>query len=249
MPANGTNSKAGPSPVLGRLTRWLQANVLWRRDTARGFDPHAYWCNRHLERRGSLKAVGHIELDERQNAEEYDIRRHHIRRTLETLPDAPTRAIELGCGVGQMLLLLHDLGWEVTGVDISPIAIEQARTLIPRGNFHVADLSVVATLERFDLVAWFDVLFHVVDDSKWEQCVRRATGLLNQGGRLLLLEHLVDESMYQGQRGHVHFRPRTAYDRLFEQTGLRLEHHGRFYLPHSKVHKDILLLKKSAPGE
>jgi SAM-dependent methyltransferase len=212
-------------------------------------DPRAYWCNRHLERRGSLAAVGHVELDERQNAEEYDIRRHHIRRALEPLSGAPApRAIELGCGVGQMLLLLHDLGWEVTGVDISPIAIEEARKLIPRGNFHVADLSEVATLGTFDLVACFDVLFHVVDDTKWEVCLRRASGLLNPGGRLLLLEHLVDESVYQGRKGHVHFRPRKAYDRLFEQTGLRLEHHGRFGLPHSKVHKDLLLLMKPGPG-
>src|SRR5437868_12134070 len=39
----------------------------------------------------------------------------------------PGRVIELGCGTGTNSILLAQQGFEVTAVDISPLALEQAR--------------------------------------------------------------------------------------------------------------------------
>lgn len=58
-------------------------------------------------------------------------------------PGATTRAIDLGCGGGQGAILLARRGFQVTGVDFAPTAIELARRNAARAQvaaeFRVAD--------------------------------------------------------------------------------------------------------------
>ena len=41
---------------------------------------------------------------------------------------APGRALEVGCGTGTNAIYLAEHGFDVVGVDLSPVAVEQART-------------------------------------------------------------------------------------------------------------------------
>jgi SAM-dependent methyltransferase len=51
-----------------------------------------------------------------------------------------TRALDFGCGTGRSTRFLRDLGFAVSGVDISPAMLDQARTLDPAGDYRlVAD--------------------------------------------------------------------------------------------------------------
>jgi SAM-dependent methyltransferase len=50
------------------------------------------------------------------------------------------KALVVGCGLGDDAKYLHQLGFIVTGFDISPTAIEWARRLNPEIHFEVADL-------------------------------------------------------------------------------------------------------------
>ncbi len=50
------------------------------------------------------------------------------------------KALVVGCGLGDDAKYLHDLGFKVTGFDISPTAIEWAKKLNPEIHFEVADL-------------------------------------------------------------------------------------------------------------
>lgn len=47
------------------------------------------------------------------------------------------RAIDFGCGTGRSARLLRSLGFEVTGVDISPSMVARARQLDPGGDYHL----------------------------------------------------------------------------------------------------------------
>lgn len=49
-------------------------------------------------------------------------------------------ALVVGCGLGDDAKLLHELGFKVTGFDISPTAIAWAKRLNPHLHFEVADL-------------------------------------------------------------------------------------------------------------
>jgi SAM-dependent methyltransferase len=54
---------------------------------------------------------------------------------------APGRAIDLGCGTGTNVITLSSFGWQVTGVDLVPAAIEQARMKASQAGV-VADFRV-----------------------------------------------------------------------------------------------------------
>lgn len=49
-----------------------------------------------------------------------------LRRVLAECEIKPCRVLELGCGTGTNAILLAQLGFDVTAVDCSPLAIEQA---------------------------------------------------------------------------------------------------------------------------
>lgn len=53
---------------------------------------------------------------------------------------APGRAVDLGCGTGTNAVFLAENGWEVTGVDFIPEAIESARRKAADGNVNVTFL-------------------------------------------------------------------------------------------------------------
>lgn len=79
------------------------------------------------------------------------------------------RILEIGCGYGQEAIALAKLGYQVTAVDLSPAAIEQARINAKSENTNVH-------FQTFDLMhdqnsfAPFDVIFdisvlHTIDNS------------------------------------------------------------------------------------
>jgi SAM-dependent methyltransferase len=87
--------------------------------------------------------------------------------------------LEVGCGAGQLATLLRDQGLtRYVGFDLSPEAIAIARTMIPEGNFLVAnafETDVFATA-TYDTLLCTEVLEHITDDldliRRWPSGVR-----------------------------------------------------------------------------
>src|SRR5438874_5426529 len=50
-----------------------------------------------------------------------------LQRVVAEVPVAPCRAVELGCGTGASAVWLARQGFDVTALDLSPLAIERAR--------------------------------------------------------------------------------------------------------------------------
>ncbi|WP_437733900.1 class I SAM-dependent methyltransferase [Sorangium sp. So ce1335] len=105
------------------------------------------------------------------------------RMVLEVLGSSPgRRALEVGCGTGHWLKLLHDHGFEVTGLDASPAMLEQARARLP------AAALLLGTAERLplpdaqlDCVLCVNALHHFPDPPAFMAeafRVLRARGLL-----------------------------------------------------------------------
>jgi SAM-dependent methyltransferase len=71
----------------------------------------------------------------------------------------PCRAADLGCGTGASAVWLAQQGFEVTGIDLSPLAVERARQRAEQAGvscrFLAADLTVVPP----ELGGPFDFLF------------------------------------------------------------------------------------------
>lgn len=87
------------------------------------------------------------------------------RLTPATLP--PGRAIDLGCGSGANVLFLTEHGFDVVGVDFSPVAVEQATRasrrygVADRARFVVGDVTaqrIPGVDGPFDLVVAYNTL-------------------------------------------------------------------------------------------
>jgi SAM-dependent methyltransferase len=80
---------------------------------------------------------------------------------------APRRALEVGCGRGDVLFLLQRAGIDVTGVDVSTAVIDQAwpplRDHLVCGDFGavLSQLAADPSVEPFDLVCGFDIWEHL----------------------------------------------------------------------------------------
>jgi SAM-dependent methyltransferase len=97
------------------------------------------------------------------------------------------RVLDAGCGTGEHALLAAAHGAAAMGVDLSAVAIEEARgKAVERGlmaRFEVADALHLERLgESFDTVI-DSGLFHVFDDADRARYVASLTAVIEPGGR------------------------------------------------------------------
>jgi SAM-dependent methyltransferase len=100
-----------------------------------------------------------------------------------------TRALDFGCGTGRSTRFLRDLAFEVIGVDVSQVTLDQARGRDPRGDYRlVAD----GTLAGFgtgtvDLVLAAFTFDNIPTDQQKTSALRDLRRLLAPGGRLVVV--------------------------------------------------------------
>jgi predicted TPR repeat methyltransferase len=143
------------------------------------------------------------------------------------------RVLDLGCGIGEMTRRLAPHVDEILGLDISDLAVEQARrrsanlpnVLYKRGDVLALDQTIDG---QFDLVVLADTLYYLspLDDAVLKRVRESVAGLLEPGGILLLADHFFsgfDRDSRTSRRIHDAFR---------WAAGLRLqfEHRRPFYL-------------------
>lgn len=93
--------------------------------------------------------------------------------------------LELGCGTGWLVRELHNrIGSRVTGIDLSPAAIEVAKQHCPSGRFFSGDFGSESVSGTYDAVVSADVIAHVPDQQKFTD---RVAHLLRPGGLFILM--------------------------------------------------------------
>jgi 2-polyprenyl-3-methyl-5-hydroxy-6-metoxy-1,4-benzoquinol methylase len=103
----------------------------------------------------------------------------------------PGRALDLACGEGQNAIWLASLGWEVTGVDYSEVAIAKARARAEGDGVHVDfvcdDLvSYEPEPAAYDLVLL--LYFHIPADERRHVLAKAARALV-PGGTAIVIGH------------------------------------------------------------
>lgn len=136
---------------------------------------------------------------------------------------APGTALDAGCGRGANAVWLAGRGWQVTGVDVSDVALaDAARAAVAQG---VADR---ATWLQADLVQWrpqqqaFDLVtcLYVHLPEPLPALVDRLAGAVAPGGTLLVVGHAAGgHHGLHVHHGHDHARPAGADTTADEVTG------------------------------
>jgi SAM-dependent methyltransferase len=149
-----------------------------------------------------------------------------LRRWLRTAPS--TRVLDVGCGVGRWSRRLAARGAHVTGIDLSPTMIAEARRraraqpLRGRCQFLVQDVHSLRTDEKFDLVLSVTVLQHILEAAAVRAALQRMADTLAEGGALVLLEASPRRPVTTCDSAVFRARPRGSYLQLFADCGLEV---------------------------
>ena len=108
-----------------------------------------------------------------------------------------SKLLDFGCGTGQLLSFLQrSLGYEgeYVGYDISPEAIELARSVHPAGRFEVRNILEQPIEERFDYVLVSGVFNNLISDNRafFEAISRRLMAQADVGYAFNMLSRFVD---------------------------------------------------------
>ncbi len=165
---------------------------------------------------------------------------------LGTLLQPGARVLDLGYGAGiPAAELLVEAGFDVTGVDISEVQIERARSLVPGARFIRADMATWDTsADGFDAVASFYALIHVPLDDQRELLPRVASWLV-PGGYLLAIvghERWTGVEDYLGAPMFWDHADASTYVSWLEAVGLAVQWHR--YIPEGTSGHTLVLARK-----
>lgn len=141
------------------------------------------------------------------------------------------RVVDVGCGPGKYTVGLADLGYDVTGLDLTPALVRQLRDVAPHVHAVEGDLlDPPAQLHgSFDAVTGFFVLHHLAD---LDAAFAGTRLLARPGGRVVFIEPnayfpgfyvqvtLTPGMSWRGDKGIVHMRA-GRLRRAAEAAGLR----------------------------
>lgn len=189
------------------------------------FDAGSYWEEMHRSNIG-FGAVGFAVLGAPLNAWMYRVRQHVLRRAIRgaRVRVEGASVLDVGTGTGFYVREWERLGaGAVTGVDLSAAAIERLRAEIPTAKFLEADIAdaIPAGLEgEYDVTSAFDVLFHIVEDTRFLQAIENLARLTRPRGHLLLSENFLRSSTLRHR--HQVSRTRSEIDEALSAAGLEV---------------------------
>ena len=189
------------------------------------FDEESYWLERHERLRGEISSIGNLGVSEERNRAGEAKHRRYLTTFLEHMyPDASDKmALDLGCGIGRLAPAFVEHGFRYTGVEVSPVAVEQARAACPSetAEFVVASFVSYQDARRFDLIVASYVLVHIVKDEEWMASLRNIASWLRDDGYFVLIDTV--PVVAAPEHDHPHFVLRTVeqYDAALARCGLR----------------------------
>ena len=150
-----------------------------------------------------------------------------VRELASAIDLSGARALDVGCGTGQLLWFLQSLGAEPVGVDVDPAAVEFVRDQLGLA-VHRGMIDAVVEPGSFDLVALQDILEHVLDP---RGVLERAVRLLRPGGLLYLwtpnatyVEDEPEPQVFRADFEHLQFLSARTVAHLAGELGLELLH-------------------------
>lgn len=162
-----------------------------------------------------------------------------------------SRVLDLGCGCGIPTTRELSLRHKVTGVDISPVQIERARSLVPSAEFVCADMTALTLpASGFDAVVSLYAIIHVPLEEQ-PNLFRKVSKWLKHGGWLLCTvghrQWTGTEENWLGVPGGKMFwshADQQTYERWLTDMSFRIE--KTMFIPEGNGGHTALLAQNSA---
>jgi SAM-dependent methyltransferase len=184
------------------------------------YEPREFW-ERRLADQFDLRGTGETGLSLAYNRACYQLRGEVLTHALREQGVDPRgrTVLDVGCGTGFFTAYYLGRGARVTGIDIAPTSIATLRERHPEARFILADVGQEPVEGSYDLVNAFDVLYHIIDDARWERAVSHLAGAVAEGGLLLVSDMFTE---VEGLAEHNRMRALARYRRLLNAAGLQL---------------------------
>jgi SAM-dependent methyltransferase len=152
-----------------------------------------------------VRRVGPVDWDERYASHEEGLWSGRVNGALvaDVAELPPGRALDVGCGEGADAIWLARAGWQVTGVDISEVALERAAAGAREAGVTVewvrADIAVSPPAPgAYDLVS---VQYPALKHSPGDEAIRALLGAVAPGGTVLVVGHAPVDPDYAHAHG------------------------------------------------
>jgi SAM-dependent methyltransferase len=204
------------------------------------FNPKEYWENR-LQSAFGLKGVGYTGLGYNYNKWLYKVRRYIFNRKVLSIRSnlENVSVLDVGCGNGFYIERWKELGVkDITGIDITNISVKNLRRKFPESNFYQVDIGsgCLGRIEerRFDVISALDILFHVVEDKRYEKAIKNIYSLLKSDGIFLWSDNFLQKGTYRAT--HQVCRSLKYIESVILSTGFQIvQRCPVFYLMNTPV--------------
>jgi SAM-dependent methyltransferase len=115
----------------------------------------------------------------------------------------PTTLLNIGCGGGKNLFNLKR-SFAVTGLDLSPIMLQQAAALNPECRLVQGDMRNFSLHEGFDAILMDDAISYMQSREELAAALKTAYAHLNRGGVMVVTPDTTPERFQQNQTTTTH---------------------------------------------
>lgn len=137
---------------------------------------------------------------------------HEARLVHAHFPPPPARVLDLGCGAGRTTIPLGALGYDVTGIDLSPALIDEGKRRAPHLDLRVMDASQLDFPDQsFDAALFshngIDCIYPLVVR---ERCLREVRRVLRPGAPFVMSSNSLVGRWFSGGFFYLTSHLRTA---------------------------------------
>lgn len=192
-----------------------------------GFDAKQYWETRLTDKWG-LHGVGYSGLGKYYNAWLYGVRRRVFFRHIKALVNNWSKidVLDIGSGTGFYVDLWKSLGVNsVTATDITTVATTELQKKFPDVQCHQLDigdnLGEPFRSRQYHIISAFDVLFHIVDDSRCQEAFENTFQMLQPGGIFIFSDFFIHKDTIRAQ--HEVDRSLHDIEVILKNTGFKVK--------------------------
>lgn len=199
------------------------------------FNPDDFWQSRLTKVEG-LEGVGYAKLGKPFNIWGYKVRKEAFYNIISPLKYnfKEAEVLDIGSGTGFYIAIWNALqAKQVTGLDITEVAVENLKTKFPEHEFIQLDIGdeigkLKATLGHKDFISAMDVLFHIVDDQRFDRAVHNIASLLKPGGYFVYSDNFLKGETIRTK--HQVSRSKKYLLDVFDKAGLEIVDHKPFMI-------------------
>lgn len=186
------------------------------------YNPKVFWEKR-LSKNFSLKGVGCAGFSYNYNKWVSKAAKESLNKILNGSLKGK-KILDIGCGTGYYIgYYLSKGATDISGLDITEESITNLKKKYPHLKFFNADISQkIPSNRKYDIITAIAVLYHVVDNDKFENSIRNIRKLAKKGSLIIIQDGFLKKHQPPKAGTHCYFRDYESYKKILKKNGIEI---------------------------